>query len=228
MKVDRRDFLVKSGWFGAGMLLSRLPGALAQHGWLDAASAQETDLTRDTLNGLVVFVVPGPDAYSIAQGQTTESPGALEARTTDILIESLDNFVPASAAGEAGTSVPLSGAVANLLNGQAAQVNPAAAGGSFPSHFARLTFEEKVEVFRRIENTAGSDDAARNIRFVGGILPGFVAFLAFSEWAVFDPETKELTGRPVGWKIAGYQPNGPVEGWPELKGYYQGRRKAHG
>ena len=226
MRVERREFLVKSGWFGAGLMLSRLPAALRARGWLDVASAQEADLTRDTLNALVAFVVPGPDEYSVAQGQSTKRRGGLDAGTTDVLITSLDNFVPASAAGEANTTVPLSGAVANLLNANAAQVNPAAAAGPFPSNFARLTYEEKIEVFRLIESTSGTDDASRNIRFVGGILPGFVAFLSYTEWSAFDPETRELTGQPIGWKLSGYQPNGPREGWAELKGYYRGRRKA--
>ena len=176
----------------------------------------------------MVFISPGPDEYSVAQGETTDSPGAMEAGTTDLLIQNLDNFLPAADVGGAANddTVPISGAVANLLNSTAAQVDPAAANGAFPSHFSRLSFANKAEVFNRIEATAGDDGVSAQLRFVGGILPGFTAFLAFGEAAVFDPETKKLTGRPVGWELSGYQPNGPVRGWNELKGYYQGRRKA--
>ena len=228
--VPRRDFILKTGQvLGAATALSQLPAILGSRGWLDHAQAQDPDLTRDTLNGLVVFICPGPDEYSIAQGEMSEEPGAIEANTTDNLILNLDNFLPAADVGGGNDdTVPISGAVANLLNAQAAQVNPAAAGGAFPSHFSRLAFAEKAQVFENIEATAGDDDASKQLRFVGGILPGFTAFLAFGEWAVFDPETKKLTGRPVGWELAGYQPDGPVRGHNEFKGYYQGRRKVKG
>ena len=36
--------------------------------------AQTPAATVEALNGLVAFVVPGPDVYSIAQGQTSSSP----------------------------------------------------------------------------------------------------------------------------------------------------------
>ncbi len=52
------------------------------------------ELSRDTMNGLTAFVVPGKDAYSRAQGTPRNEPGALEAKATDFMIESLDNFVP--------------------------------------------------------------------------------------------------------------------------------------
>lgn len=229
--LHRREFIAKTGQvLGAATVISQLPALLGATGLLDVASAQEADLTRDTLNGLVVFIFPGPDPYSVAQGETADKPGAIEAGTTDNLILNLDSFLPAADVGGNNNddTVPISGAVANLLNSHAAQVNPVAAGGGFPSHFSRLAFAEKAEVFNRIEATAGTDDASAQLRFVGGILPGFTAFLAFGEWNVFDPETRKLTGRPVGWETARYQPSGPVRGWDEHKGYYQGRRKASG
>lgn len=226
--LHRREFLAKTGQvIGAATVISQLPALLGAKGWLDVALAQEADLTRDTINGLVVFILPGPDPYSVAQGETTDTPGAIEAGTTDNLILNLDSYLPAADVGGGNDdTVPISGAVANLLNGQAAQVNPAAAGGGFPSHFSRLSFAEKAEVFNRIEATAGTDAASAQLRFIGGILPGYTAFLAFGEWNVFDPATKKLTGRPVGWALTRYQPKGPVRGWDEHKGYYQGRRKA--
>jgi hypothetical protein len=225
--VPRREFLAKTGLVGAATALAQLPGILGARGWLDIARAQELDLTKDTLNGLVVFISPGDDEYSVAQGETSNKPGAMEANTTENLILNLDNFLPAADVGmPSDDTLPISGAVANLLNTMAAQVNPVAAGGPFPSHFSRLSFAEKAEVFHLIETTPGTDPASSQLRFVGGILPGFTAFLAFCEWHVFDPKTKKLTGRPVGWKLSDYQPNGPVRGWDEFKGYYQGRRKA--
>lgn len=231
-RISRRQFLARAGAVGFGAALVQLPAALRGKGWLDEAEAQDPDLTRDTINGLVAFVVPGPDEYSVAQGESSDTPGAIDAGTTDNLILNLDSFLPSADLGPFNNdgTVPLSGAVAGLLNSTAAEVDPAAAGGGFPSHFSRLSFEDKVEVFKRIEATAGDDDASRNIRFVGGILPGYTAYLAFGEWHAFDPATGTLTGRPVGWDLTQFQPGRttPVEGWPELKGYFEGRKKARG
>lgn len=226
--MDRRQFLIRSGLLGAGAALAQLPGILRARGWLDVAAAQDADLVRDTINGLVAFMVPGPDEYSVAQGESTKEPGGIEARATDAVIETLDSYLPASAIGEGDQSIPLSGAVANFLNATAAQVNPAAASGPFPSHFSRLTFAEKAAVFESIEGTVGTDPTSQNIRFVGGILPGLVAFVSYTEYGVFNPETKALDGRPVGWTLTGYQPNGPVEGWDEFRGYWKGRKRASG
>ena len=213
--ISRRALLERAGLAGAGVLFAQLPGFLSGKGWLEAAHAQTADLTRDTLNGLVVFAVPGPDPYSVAQGQSTTEPGAMEAGTTDLLIELLDRFAGPPAAGR----LPTASGVAQLLNGYASQVNPAAAGGAFPSHFARLDVGEKTEVFRRFElETEGSE-----LRFVSGILLGAVAFLAYNEGAVMDPQTRQLTRTPVGWELSRY--DGVAEGRPELKGYWKGRRK---
>lgn len=228
--ISRRRFLARAGWAGLGAALLQLPAALRGRGWLDEAAAADPNLTIDTINGLVAFVVPGPDEYSVAQGQSSPTPGGMASGTTENLIANLDAFLPAPDLGpySSGGTVPLSGAVANMLNTLAATVNPAAAGGAFPSHFSRLAFDEKAEVFRQIEGLSGDDDASRNIRFVGGILPGFTAFLAFGEWHALDPATRTLTGRPVGWDLSRYQPGRtvPAEGWDELQGYFEGRKKA--
>jgi hypothetical protein len=154
----------------------------------------------------------------------------MDAQATDNLIRNLDGFLPNPDLGPFNNdgTVPLSGAVANLLNSTAVQVDPGAAGGPFPSHFSRLSFAEKAEVFRRIEATPGNDDASRNIRFVGGILPGFTAFVSFGEWHALDPVTRTLRQRPVGWELSQYQPGRtvPADGWREFKGYFGGRKKA--
>jgi hypothetical protein len=202
---------------GAAAAFAQVPGFLARQGWLDAALAAETDVTRDTMNALVAFVVPGPDPYSKAQGESSPTPGAIAAKTTDAVIELLDRFVGTSA----GPTLPSSGGAAALLNGYALQVNPAAANGQFLSPFARLKFAEKIEVFHRFEaDTEGSE-----LRFVSGILIGAVGFLSHGEYGVFDSATGKLTGTPVGWKTSHYA--GIAEGRNEMKGYYQGRRKVH-
>jgi hypothetical protein len=238
--LDRRQFLQRAGVLGAATALWQVPGLLRLRGWDVPAYAQEANLVRDTLNGLVAFIWPGDDEYSVAQGEATDHPGAIAADTTTILIQSLDEFLPApDGPGPLANdeTVPLSGAIANLLNVVAATVNPAAAGGAFPSHFARLSLAEKAQVFATLETDNGVPDSdlpepltatTGNFRFVAGILPGFVAFLALGEWSTYDAETRTLTGRPPGWEHSGYQGNRtrPVEGWDEFLGYYQGRRKA--
>jgi hypothetical protein len=212
--ISRRVLLERAGLAGAGALLAQIPGFLSTKGWLEEALAQSPDATHDTLHGLVAFVVPGPDAYSVAQGQSTSEPGGIDAGTTDLLIELLDRFV-----GLPAGTLPSSGGVAQLLNGYALQVNPAAAGGAFASPFARLKFDEKVEVFRRFEmETEGSE-----LRFVSGILIGAVAFLGHTEGGVLDRNTRELTKTPVGWTNSKY--DGVAEGRRELVGYWKGRRK---
>ena len=238
---SRRTFLSHAGVLGSAAVLAQVPGLLRLRGWSDPAYAQQTDLVRDTLNALVSFIVPGGDAYSKAQGNWTKQRGALAARTTDALIASLDEFLPApDGPGVANDeTMPLSGAIANLLNVIALQVNPGAANGTFVSPFARLSFAEKVAVFEALEADSGAPDAelpqpfteaTGNFAFVAGILPGFVAFLAYGEWHVFDASRKRLRRRPVGWDLADYQPGRivPAEGWNELRGYYQGRRRVGG
>ena len=56
----------------------------------------------------------------------------------------------------------------------------------------------------------------------------FAAFGAYAEWHALDGTTRTLTERPVGWQLTNYQPDGPVEGWDELIGYYQDRREVDG
>jgi hypothetical protein len=214
-ELSRRTFLTRAGMVGAAAALAQLPPFLEGKGWLGSALAAETDMTRDTVNGLVAFVVPGPDPYSKAQGQSSKTPGGIAAKTTDAFIELLDRYVGTSE----GPNVPSSAAVAALLNGYALQVNPAAAGGGFVSPFARLKFAEKIEVFRRFEH----DTEGQQLRSTSGILIGAVGFLSHTEWGAYDFERRRLTSVPVGWKTSNYE--GVREGRAELKGYYQGRRK---
>jgi hypothetical protein len=220
--VSRRAFLAAGGGLGLSVALAGLPDALARHGWLDVAAAADPDLTRDTINGLVAFIIPGDDEYSVAQGVSTPEPGAFAAGATAKTIEALDQYVPTPlVVGSTTVTIPASGGVASLLNTIALQVNPSAgAGGGSP--FARLSFAEKGEVFRRFESDPTLADT--EFRFVAGILPGFVGFLGYSEAGVF--ENGKLTGTPVGWRLSSYA--GPREGWKELKGYYRGRRRARG
>ncbi|WP_216216026.1 hypothetical protein [Amycolatopsis aidingensis] len=290
--LARRAFLARIGLLGAAVGA----GGLLPRSALGPAPAAEGDplsglvgllrpvlaeLSRDTLNGLTVFVVPGTDRYSTAQGTPSDTPGGLAAEGTDFLMNALDNFVPfpdqvakpigaALATGLADTGIelpgldllpvqlgtldkalrallendatlPLSLPIASTLNLLATQVNPLAVNGPFLSPFARLSYAEKARVFQLLEGQDSDLVALLDVhfpeplrhsvsgllKFVGGALIEFATFGAYTEYAVFDERTKQLTGRPVGWQLTGYQPNGPVEGWDDFIGYYQGRTEVH-
>lgn len=214
--LSRRTFVSRSAMLAAAALLGQVPGFVARQGLVEEALAQTPDMTHDTLNGFVAFVVPGPDAYSVAQGQSTPEPGGIDAGATELLIETANRY-----AGSSNTSgVPAAEGVAALLNQAATRVNPAAASGAFVSPFARLRFEEKVEAMRLLEQ----DTEGSTVRAISGTLMGITAFLAYSEGGVLDRGRRETTAEPVGWKISRY--DGVAEGRDELIGYWKGRRSS--
>jgi hypothetical protein len=234
--ISRRRFL-QSGGLAAAAVLAQVSGLVRTRGWYEPAYAQELDLVHDTLDGFVAFVLPGDDPHSVAQGERANGPGGIAAGTTGALIANLDRFLPLpDTLGPNDGTAPLSGAIAILLNTVALSVNPLSLNGLFLSPFARLPFSDKAAVFQRLEQGAPIPDhllpepltlVSGNLAFVAGILPTFLGFLAGTEQDVFDHATRSLRGRPVSWQVSGYQPNGPVEGWDELKGYYQGRREVN-
>ena len=213
--LSRRTFVSRSAMLTAAAVFGQVPGFVAQQGWVDEADAQTPDMTHDTLNGFVAFVVPGRDAYSVAQGQSTEEPGGIDAGATDLLIETANKY-----AGSSGTSgVPGADGVAALLNRAALSANAAAAGG-FVSPFARLSFEEKVEAMRQLER----DTEGSVLRAISGTLIGVTAFLAYSEGGVLDRGRREAPVEPVGWRLSRY--SGVAEGRDELIGYWKGKRSS--
>lgn len=285
--LSRRQFLARCGAAGALAALADLPGLSAA-----AARAQSPAevgaamrlLTVDTIAGLVAFVVPGGDRYSLAQGVTSPTPGGVDARAPEGMVELFDRVLPmpdsfvqtlaaAFATGmsdvpvpgldgvfrrvESGAAtldqafeaylandetVPLSLVVALMLNFVATSVDPAAIAGPIPSSpFSNLAFAAKAEVLRRIEEDhaelaalvdAGAAEPSRGtlsgqIQFLGGALPAAAAVLSYSEWGVLDSARGTATARPLGWDLTSYAPGRvtPADGWNELRGYYQGRRR---
>jgi hypothetical protein len=175
---------------------------LGTRGWLEAAQSTSPDLVHDTVNGLLAFVVPGPDAYSLSQGVSTAESGGVGTVGADILITTLDEYTP---------FVPqFSATVAMVLNGLAEIVNPSAIG-PLTSPFARLSFAEKAGIFQIM-------DATESLRALAGVLPALAAAFSYSEAGVFDPATRSLTGQPIGWQICNYQ--GVAEGRDEFLGYF--------
>jgi hypothetical protein len=101
--LDRRTFLARLGVLGAvagtGLLLPGAANAAAATPALSAGAVADLvrqiidALTKDTLNAVAAFVVPGQDPYSTAQGTPRSEPGALAARTPDYLVSFFDNYV---------------------------------------------------------------------------------------------------------------------------------------
>lgn len=206
-------------------------------GWLEAKS---TDFMIAALDNFVPFPdrMAQPIAAAVATGTADSGIPLPGIEQLPLQAATLDEALAALLENDA--TIPLSLAIAGMLNLVATQVNPAAVNGAFLSPFARLGYAEKAQVFQRIEQ-ANSDlvalldaefpepskDAVSGLlKFVGGALLEFVGYGSFTEWAVLT-EDKQLTARPVGWDLAGYLPDGPVEGWDDFLGYYQGRTEVH-
>jgi hypothetical protein len=288
--LNRRQFLLRTGTLGAAATVALYPSIAKAAGALDpliddiAAPALKL-LARDTVAGLVAFSVPGSDAYSQAQGVTDTRPGGIDAKTTDVFMEDLDDFLPvpdtyvhALAASfttavsdipipldllgplaqlgeqfaaqmddalrsllQSDSAVPLSLVIAMMLNFLATQVNPGSLAGPFPtSPFANLSYDDKARAFDALENgdaqlLAALDDGAPQplkdslsglLKFVGGALQEFGAYLSYGEGGVFDKQTKTVSERPVGWELSNYMPGRttPADGWDEFLGYFEGRQ----
>jgi hypothetical protein len=206
-RMSRRGFLGNMLLLSAAMALARATDLLTSRGWIQAADVPNPDLLHDTFNGLLAFIVPGPDDYSVAQGVSTIEAGGVDEGVTDILIATLDETTP---------FLPqFSETVAGILNGIALVVNPSPSE-QFLSPFACLSFAEKAAVFQIMDGTD-------SLKPLAGVLPAFVAFFCYSEAAVFDPVTRSLTGDPIAWDFSSYQ--GVSDGRNEFLGYFENRRE---
>jgi hypothetical protein len=85
---SRREVVTQLGLLA--LALTSLPSVLKQAGFLDDALAATPDVVSETFNGVVAFVVPGSDAYSVVQGQSTPEPGGIDAGATPALIAGLN------------------------------------------------------------------------------------------------------------------------------------------
>ncbi len=95
--LTRREMLIRTGMLGAGAFVLGIRPEAAGAAPLDDALIQQAIelLTRDTYAGLAVFAVPGPitDRYSLAQGQTSLRPGAVQAKAPELIAHTLDNYI---------------------------------------------------------------------------------------------------------------------------------------
>ena len=60
-RMSRRGFLGNMMLVAAAAALARATDLLTSRGWVQAAETTTTDIIHDTFNGLVAFIVPGPD-----------------------------------------------------------------------------------------------------------------------------------------------------------------------
>src|SRR5207247_9227441 len=89
--VSRRELLERATVLVAGAtVLDDLPHALRGQGGIEGAYAATPNVVRQTMNGLVAFVVPGRDSLSRAQVTKSRTPGGIEAGATPVLIRTLD------------------------------------------------------------------------------------------------------------------------------------------
>jgi hypothetical protein len=209
MTISRRRFVARA--LAATGALAGLPGLLEQAGLVEEAAAATPDLVTETFNGLAAFVVPGPDAYSVAQGESTTEPGGVDGFVAPALIQGLNFAAP--------FPPDIAGTVATLLNTAAQIVNPASAAGQFTSPFANLSFAEKGAALGVLENA----EPFAQLRSLFGILPSLAAFLAYSELTAFNRATRKLEGTPLGWLLSSYE--GVADGRDAFVGYVENRRK---
>jgi len=204
VQQSRRNFLGSALYACATAALVQAQPFITARGLLAAAQAATPDLTHDTINGLLAFVLPGSDVYSVAQGMSTADQGGVDAGATEIFVQTIDESTP---------FIPsFSAQVAAILNGLAQSVNPGG-GGTLISPFANLSFAQKAAVFQIM-------DATPALELFGGLLPAFAAFFCYSEAGTFDPATRSLTAEPLGWTLCRY--TGVADGRDELLGYFPG------
>jgi hypothetical protein len=193
--------------------------------------------------------LPVPDTYvhALAAGFTTsvsEIPIPLDllgplAKLGEQFAAQMDDALRSLTQSDA--AVPLSLLIALMLNFLATQVKPASIAGPIPtSPFANLSFKDKAAALEALEATdsnllATLDSNAPEplkaslsglLKFVGGALQEFGAYLSYGEWGVYDPATKTVSKRPVGWDLSNYMPGRttPADGWDEFLGYFEGRQ----
>src|SRR5688572_24432098 len=140
-ELSHESVLARAGSLGLSTALAELPALLQARGLDDQARRLPASHAKDTLSALVAYVLPGDDAYSLAQGVSHPAAGGVEAGTVPLLTEALDRFAPNAAAG-----------ISVLLNDYARGVDPDAGRRRFPrTAFACLAHAHKSEVFRRFQ-----------------------------------------------------------------------------
>src|SRR4051812_26435167 len=245
LKILARDTI-------AGLVAFEVPGSdryshaqgvtSATPGGIDAKGTEVFLIDLDTF-------LPFPDTYVHAlaasfPASVSDIPIPLEllgplAKLGEQFAAQMDDALRSLTQSDA--AVPLSLLIALMLNFLATQVRPTSIVGPIPaSPFANLSFKEKAAALEALEATDSNllatldsnapeplkDSLNGLLKFVGGALQEFGAYLSYGEWGVFDPATKSVSRRPVGWDLSSYMPGRttPADGWDEFLGYFQGRQ----
>jgi hypothetical protein len=183
-----------------------------------AAGAAAEDYPAQAFKALAAYVVPGDDAYSVQQGLTAARPGGVAAGTDVMLRETYDRAIAIGIAPAFAVDLPGAVGVALLLDVFTRARYPQVAAGPFPHPFANLRHGHKALVLADIDSAQLLEDSV--IGYAFGTLITLAAFGCYGERGVYDPATRTLRGRPVGWELARY--DGVSDGWPELRGYWAG------
>jgi hypothetical protein len=177
------------------------------------------DYVDQGFNALAAYVLPGNDPYSVQQANTSALAGGVAAGTADMLKATYDDAFNVSVAPTLGVNLPGAGGIAVVLDIATRGKYLLQSFGPFQHPFANLTYAQKAQVLAALDESTllrGSP-----IGFAFGTFITLATLGAFTETAVFDPSTRRLTGIPVGWQRSKY--GGVSNGWPEYKGYWQGR-----
>lgn len=210
------------------VLLFGLPATVALTGLATTTAGQARaanvvppgdDYVDQAFNGLASYVLPGSDPYSVQQARTSTLPGGVAAGTADMLKATYDHAIAVSIAPQLGADLPGAGGVAVVLDVATRSKYLLESTGPFGHPFANLSYDRKAQVLAGLD----TDTALRGspIGYAFNTFSTLAALGCFTETGVLDPTTRRLTGTPVGWTRSRY--GGVSNGWPELKGYWQGR-----
>ena len=209
--VSRRGVLAGTGAAIALTSLSPAPARAAVDDYVTAA-----------FNGLASYVLPGDDAYSVRQARTRSGPGGVAAGTAGHLKLGYDRAITVAAAPPFGVNAPGALGIALVLDVFTKTHYPLESIGPFLHPFANLTHDRKAQVLADLDR----DPILVRLPIGYGFntIITLTALGCFSEFGVFDPVTRRLTGVPVGWQLSKHP--GVSNGWPEFQGYWAGRRQA--
>lgn len=184
------------------------------------AEAASDDYVDQAYNGVAAYVLPGDDAYSTKQGLTRTGGGGVAAASGDNLKDTYDHALAIAVAPPFGVNAPGAGGFALLLDIFTKGRYPFAPNKPYQHPFANLKHAQKALVLADLDR----EPLLRQlpVGFGFGTFITLAALAAYSEFGVFDQKTKQLTGTPIGWELSKY--GGVSDGWPELVGYWAGRR----
>jgi hypothetical protein len=197
-----------------------MPATAALIAWsTSTATAATDDYLAQAFKALAAYVVPGNDEYSAQQRLTAPRPGGVAAGTDEMLEETYDKAIAVGIAPLFEANLPGAAGVALLLDVFTRARYPEEPTGPFQHPFANLGHGQKALVLADLDTEQLLEDSP--IGYAFGTIITLTAFGCYGERGVYNPQTRVLKGRPVGWDLAQY--DGVSDGWPELRGYWAGR-----